>query len=196
MAKQTMAKQTMAKQTMAKKLTRQTNRKLNRKRLKGGSSVAANAAPVKDCNVAPDLRQYIAPCNVGLPLDKTFSAAGNSIVGNQAGGSCAMSSSGTTVPCNQSVDVSRYTEPCPKGLPLDGAFQEVNVKVGGGGFYPDVTVDKIGGLPEIKAYDNCNSQCGGAAFTKIKNPTTGRMVSIYGKTGKSILKRYLKMLKK
>ncbi len=182
-------------QKSSRKSNRQSTR--HKKRVhKGGSSVAANAAPVKDCNVAPDLRQYIAPCNAGLPLDKTFSAIDATISGNQSGGSCGMTPKGTTVPCNQTVDVSRYTEPCPKGLPLDRAFQDVNVKVGGGGFYPDVTVDKIGGLAEIKAYDNCNSQCGGSPFTKIKNPKTGRMVSIFGKTGKSILKKYLKMSKK
>ena len=52
--------------------------------------------------------------------------------------------------------------------------------------------------PDLAAYEpyathHSGMQTGGA-FTKIVNPKTGRMVSIYGKTGKKILNNYVNYL--
>ena len=46
---------------------------------------------------------------------------------------------------------------------------------------------------EIKAGE-VSGQSGGAAYNKIINPATGRKVSIYGRTGRNIVKNYLNYL--
>ena len=52
--------------------------------------------------------------------------------------------------------------------------------------------------PDVVPYQhdstNHSSMQHGGDFTKIRNPKTGRVVSIYGKTGKKILNNYMQYL--
>jgi len=81
----------------------------------------------------------------------------------------------------------------------------VKNKINGGGYYSAVGNKKIGGLAEIVSYADCNKPIAtpkefvstvnhnlkGGGYNKIVNPRTGRKVSIFGKLGKKILKKYL-----
>ena len=111
--------------------------------------------------------------------------------------------------CEQKVDTSMYTKPCSGALPLDSHFINASKMQNGGGYYSKLS-SKIGGLPEIVSYSDCNKQNTvpqnisnsleskitnnqkGGAYSKIVNPLTGRKVSIFGRLGKKILKNYIK----
>jgi len=84
----------------------------------------------------------------------------------------------------------------------------------GNGYYPGINYPRIGGLPEIVSYSDCNNNClssnfrhtlsvkpqfknyqnGGNLYNYIVNPKTGNKVSIKGKTGKKIIKEYISKL--
>ena len=111
--------------------------------------------------------------------------------------------------CNTKVDVSDLIK-VNKLSQSDNAFESRYFvgKQAGGGYYFDLLGKRVGGLPQLvkvqdplpsKFINNNNSyqkplylQKGSSLpYNKIINPKTGRKVSIFGKTGKSILKKYI-----
>jgi len=81
----------------------------------------------------------------------------------------------------------------------------------GGGYYIGVDNNKVGGLPEVVSYFDCNKpthapknasspvqpgfknaqKAGAMIYRYITNPLTGRKVNINGKIGKKVLLNYL-----
>ena len=114
--------------------------------------------------------------------------------------------------CNTKIDVSDLIK-VNKLSQSDNAFESRYFvgKQAGGGYYFDVGGKKVGGLPQLvkvqdplpsKFINNNNTyqkplylQKGASnMYNKIVNPKTGRKVSIFGKTGKLILNKYVKKI--
>lgn len=154
---------------------------------------------VQVCEQSVDVSQYKNPCT-SLPLDSNLS---------QVGGNC--SSSGTDCLGNSVIQLgqSQIDPQYPLANNMSEQAFEARYFAGknayGGGYYPAVQNKKIGGLPEIVSYPDCNKPIDspkefgnivklnlqGGGYNKIVNPITGRKVSIFGKLGKKILKNYL-----
>lgn len=87
--------------------------------------------------------------------------------------------------CNQSVDVSQYKIPC-SSLPLDYNFNQK----GGDDCNQSVNVSQYKTPCQSLPLDPVFNQHGGK-YNFIINPKTGRKISIYGKTGRQVLNKYL-----
>jgi len=179
---------------------------MTRYRKKGGGCNQVSDIS-QTCNQSVDITQYTQPCS-SLPLDNTFQT--------KRGGSCQ--NLGKDCLGNNITQLGQVpTDPSyPKHYNMsEPAFKsryfanKTTYKQTGKGYFPNVSSEKIGGLPEITPYFDCNkpkyhpkqalftshkiNQTGGA-YLYIINPKSNRKVSIYGKTGKRVLKNYLKMI--
>tara|TARA_B100000795_G_scaffold265662_1_gene247780 strand:- start:1378 stop:2055 length:678 start_codon:yes stop_codon:yes gene_type:complete len=148
------------------------------------NQIAGCSAPTKDClnntisqlGVSPSCNNYPAHNNLS---ELSFSARFHT--GKTAGGSRQKKSK------------------TPKASKKKTTKKATKKNQEGGGFYFDVNKSKIGGLPEVGNYVDCNppanpEMSGGGEFTRIINPVSGRKVSIYGKTGMKVLRNYLQQL--
>ena len=173
------------------------------KKQKGGNC-AENSVHAETCSQGVDVSSYTQPCG-SLPLDNAFV--------NQKGGDCTK---GTTDCLGNNV-IQLGQNPLNPNYPTANNLSEHSFSsryfagktARGGGYYPGVEFARIGGLPEIVSYADCNAPVNapkefgqvvkpgftnvqkGGAYLKIVNPETGRKVSIFGKIGKRVLKNYI-----
>ena len=181
------------------------------KYLKGGSCTTVGKITTPSCGNV-NVEQYKSPCS-HLPLDN-FSES-------QTGGCSAPTKDclqntnyqlGVTPssPYYSNLSESAFSARLHTGKTASGGGKikkkkkkrkqkKQKRKQKGSGFYLDVNKGKIGGLAEVGDYVDCHppqnpEMTGGAQFTRIVNPETGRRVSIYGKTGMKVLRNYLNIL--